>query len=113
MSNKMKLGVFLMGAGHHIGAWRHPQAAADAYESIDFYKQVALLAEKGKLDMLFISDALSLTEKSHPSELVRFEPLTLVSALAMTTSKIGLAATASRLIMNRFISPASLHQSTI
>lgn len=95
MSNKMKLGVFLMGAGHHIGAWRHPKAAADAYESIDFYKQVALLAEKGKLDMLFISDALSLTEKSHPSELVRFEPLTLVSALAMTTAKIGLAATAS------------------
>ncbi len=91
----MKLGVFLMGAGHHIGSWRHPNANANAFEDINFYKEMAQLAEKGKLDMLFISDALSLTKKSHPSELVRFEPLTLISALAMTTKHIGLAATAS------------------
>lgn len=95
VSKQMKLGVFLMGAGHHIGAWRHPNAAPDAFESIDFYKHVAQVAENGKLDMLFISDALSLTEKSHPSELVRFEPLTLISALSQATEKIGLAATAS------------------
>lgn len=91
----MKLGVFMMGAGHHIAAWRHPGSPADAFESIDFYKEAAQTAEKGKLDMLFISDALSLTELSHPSELVRFEPLTLIAALSASTSRIGLAATAS------------------
>ena len=92
---KMVLGVFFMGSGHHIAAWRHPHTPHDGYENIDFYIDLAKTAEKGKLDMLFISDALSLTEKSHPSELVRFEPTTLISYLAAVTEKIGLVATAS------------------
>jgi len=92
---KMVLGVFFMGSGHHIAAWRHPHTPHDGYENIDFYIDLAKMAEKGKLDMLFISDALSLTEKSHPSELVRFEPTTLISYLAVVTEKIGLVATAS------------------
>lgn len=92
---QMKLGVFLMGAGHHIAAWRNPETPADAYEDIDFYIHVAQTAERGKLDLLFVSDALSLTPLSHPSELVRFEPTTLISALAVATRKIGLAATVS------------------
>lgn len=92
---QLKLGVFLMGAGHHIAAWRNPGTPPDAYEDIEFYRRVAQTAEAGKLDMLFVSDALSLTPLSHPSELVRFEPTTLISALAMLTSRIGLAATVS------------------
>jgi FMN-dependent oxidoreductase (nitrilotriacetate monooxygenase family) len=95
MPGQMKLGVFLMGAGHHIAAWRVPEAPADAYEDIDFYRRTAQAAEAGKLDMLFVSDALSLTPLSHPSELVRFEPTTLVAALAMLTRRIGLIATVS------------------
>ena len=91
----MCLGVFFMGSGHHIAAWRHPNTPDDGYENIDFYVNLAKTAEKGKLDMLFISDALSLTEKSHPSELVRFEPTTLISYLAAVTEKIGIVATAS------------------
>ena len=92
---KMVLGVFFIGSGHHIAAWRHPHTPYDGYENIDFYIDLAKTAEKGKLDMLFISDALSLTEKSHPSELVRFEPTTFISYLAAVTEKIGLVATAS------------------
>lgn len=94
-NRKMKLGLFLMGAGHHIASWRHPNARADAYESIEFYKEAAKIAETGKLDMLFMSDGLSINELSHPSELVRFEPLTLLGALSVVTKNIGLAATAS------------------
>lgn len=92
---EIKLGVFLMGAGHHIAAWRHPSSPADAYEDIDFYINVAQTAERGKLDLVFISDALSLTPLSHPSELVRFEPTTLIAALSIVTKQIGLAATVS------------------
>ncbi|MGG3570949.1 LLM class flavin-dependent oxidoreductase [Bacillus gobiensis] len=92
---KMKLGLFLMGAGHHIASWRHPNVRADAYESIEFYTEAAKIAETGKLDMLFMSDGLSINELSHPSELVRFEPLTLLGALSMVTKNIGLASTAS------------------
>lgn len=95
MTKKMALGVFLMGTGHHIASWRHPDATADASENVAFFKEVAKKAEEGKLDMLFLSDGLSFNELSHPAELVRFEPLTLLSVLSTVTSKIGLTATAS------------------
>lgn len=92
---QMKLGVFLMGTGHHIASWRHPDAQADASENVEFFKEVAVKAEQGKLDMLFLSDGLSFNELSHPAEQVRFEPLTLLSVLSTVTKNIGLTATAS------------------
>lgn len=84
-----------MGFGHHIASWRQPNTPADSPENLDFYRDVAQIAERGKLDMLFVSDGLSFNHLSHPSELVRFEPFTLLGALSAMTSKIGLAATAT------------------
>ncbi|MFB7156311.1 LLM class flavin-dependent oxidoreductase [Lysinibacillus sp. NPDC056232] len=92
---QMKLGVFLMGTGHHIASWRHPDVPSDASESIAFFQHIAQVAEAGKLDMLFLSDGLSFNHLSHPAELVRFEPLTLHAALSTVTKNIGLTATAS------------------
>lgn len=91
----MNLGVFLMGTGHHIASWRHPHVQADGCEDFRFFCKIAQIAEKGKLDMLFLSDGLSFNELSHPAELVRFEPITLLAALSVVTSHIGLAATAT------------------
>lgn len=92
---EMHLGIFILGTGHHLAAWRHPEVPADGAEDLQFYKKVAQLAEKGKLDMLFLSDGLTFHQLSHPAEQVRLEPLTLLSALAAVTEHIGLAATAS------------------
>lgn len=91
----MHLGIFVLGTGHHIAAWRHPNVPADGAEDFDFFKEIAQIAERGKLDMLFLSDGLTFNHLSHPAEQVRFEPLTLLSALAVATKQIGLAATAS------------------
>lgn len=91
----MKLGLFLMGTGHHIASWRHPDVPSNAAESLDFFKKIAIKAEEGKLDMLFLSDGLSINELSHPAELVRFEPFTLQSVLSTVTKNIGLTVTAS------------------
>lgn len=63
--------------------------------NLDYFKELAKTAERGKLDMLFLADSLSIDSKSHPNVLTRFEPFTLLSALAQVTSKIGLTATAS------------------
>ncbi len=52
-------------------------------------------AEDAKFDMVFLADGLTSGVDAHPSMVARFEPLTLLSALAMVTDKIGLAATAS------------------
>jgi N-acetyl-S-(2-succino)cysteine monooxygenase len=95
VEKQINLGVFLMGTGHHMASWRHPDVPADGFEDFKFYQEIAKVAENGKLDMIFLSDGLSFNRLSHTAELVRFDPLTLLPALAAVTSKIGLAATAS------------------
>ncbi len=92
---KMHFGAFLAGTGSNMAAWRHPDAVADAAINLDYYKDLTLKAEAAKLDFVFFGDGLYISEKSHPNFLNRFEPLTLLAALAMVTSRIGLAATLS------------------
>jgi len=91
---QMHLGLFLQGAGHHVSGWRHPDAEAGS-ENFDLLRRVAKEAEDAKFDMIFLADGLTSGVDAHPSMVARFEPLTLLSALAMVTDKIGLAATAS------------------
>jgi len=91
---QMHLGLFLQGAGHHVSGWRHPDAEAGS-ENFDLLRRVAKQAEDAKFDMVFLADGLTSGVDAHPSMVARFEPLTLLSALAMVTDKIGLAATAS------------------
>lgn len=91
---QMHLGLFLQGAGHHVSGWRHPDAESGS-ENFDLLRRVAKEAEDAKFDMIFLADGLTSGVDAHPSMVARFEPLTLLSALAMVTDKIGLAATAS------------------
>lgn len=84
-----------MGTGHHMASWRHAEVPSDGFEDFNYFREIAQIAENGKLDMIFLSDGLSFNHLSHPAELVRLDPLTLLPALAAVTSKIGLAATAS------------------
>lgn len=92
---QLKFGAMLYGVGGHIAGWRHPQAQADASVSVDFYKSQAQKAEAGKFDLVFVADGLYINEKSIPHFLNRFEPLTILSALAAVTSPIGLVGTVS------------------
>ncbi|CAH1688383.1 N-acetyl-S-(2-succino)cysteine monooxygenase [Hyphomicrobiales bacterium] len=92
--SQMHLGVFVLGTGHHVSAWKLPDAWGNA-EDLSLLQHVASTAERGKFDLIFFADALNTGPTVHPSMMVRLEPLTLLSALAMTTSHIGLAATAS------------------
>ncbi|MFF2910399.1 LLM class flavin-dependent oxidoreductase [Paenibacillus sp. NPDC057934] len=92
---QLKLGAVLQGVGNSISFWRHPDIPINASVSLDFYKKQALKAEEGKFDLLFVADGLYINEKSNPHFLNRFEPLTILSALAGFTSNIGLVATLS------------------
>ncbi len=92
--DRMHLGVFVQAAGHHVGGWRHEQAQAGA-ENLHLLQTIARLAEAGKFDLFFLADGLSTGADAHPSMITRFEPLTLLGALAMGTTHLGLAATAS------------------
>jgi FMN-dependent oxidoreductase (nitrilotriacetate monooxygenase family) len=91
----MHLGAFLAGTGSNMASWRHPNAVPDAAINLDYYRGLTRKAEAAKLDFVFFGDGLYISEKSHPNFLNRFEPLTLLAALAMDTSHIGVAATLS------------------
>ncbi|CCV09861.1 LLM class flavin-dependent oxidoreductase [Mesorhizobium sp. STM 4661] len=99
-SRQMKLGAFLWATGHHIAAWRHPKAHVTAGIDIDHYIQLARIAEAAKFDMIFCEDAAGLREAnvgiaSQTSRSIGFEPISLLSALAVQTERIGLVSTAS------------------
>lgn len=90
---KLKLGAMIHGVGGGWEDWRHPDAITDASVNFDFYKREALTAEAGKFDFAFIADSVHITPNSSPHYLNRFEPLTILSALAAVTSRIGLVGT--------------------
>ncbi|APG93451.1 LLM class flavin-dependent oxidoreductase [Sinorhizobium americanum] len=92
---KITFGIMLQGAGGHMNAWKHPSGPADASVNLEFLKTTALKAEAAGIAFAFVADGLYINEKSIPHFLNRFEPLTILSALATVTSKIGLAGTVS------------------
>lgn len=92
----LSLGAFLMATGHHVAAWRHPDVPADAGLSFQQYKRLAQIAEAAKFDTLFVADSVAAPSAPIASRMARsdhFEPLTLLSALAAMTERIGLIAT--------------------
>ncbi len=91
---EMKLGMFFAPGGHHLAAWRHPDAYPAGF-SLDSYVKAARTAERGCFDLLFVADVFSLTPSANRADSFRFEPITLLSALAMATSRIGLVGTAT------------------
>lgn len=88
-------GIMLQGPGSHMHAWKHPSNAADASVNLPYYIDVARTAEAHGIAFGFVADGLYINEKSIPHFLNRFEPITLLSALATATTKIGLAGTLS------------------
>src|SRR5690606_7161332 len=86
--------------GHHIAAWRHPDAQADAGVNFKHYVELARRAEAAKFDAVFLADAVGVRNRnidslSRTARSDHFEPLTLLSALAAVTEQIGLIATVS------------------
>ncbi|MFS0638847.1 LLM class flavin-dependent oxidoreductase [Mesobacillus foraminis] len=96
---QMNLGAFFMVPGHHIASWRHPESQTDELLSFDLYRKLAETAEKGKFDMIFFADGYAVHDRDgngiEQSVNIRPDPVTLLSALAVVTKRIGLAATAS------------------
>lgn len=94
-ARQIHLGAIIQGASGNMSAWRHADAIADASINVDFVRDLAREAENARFDLLFVADGLHINAKSIPHFLNRFEPLTLLSALAFATSRIGLVGTLS------------------
>ncbi len=96
MANKQfHFGAMIHGVGGHMSLWRHPEIEPSQSVSLSYYVQQAQVAEIGLFDTVFIADGLYIHENSLPHFLNRFEPITILSALAMATEKVGLVGTIS------------------
>jgi N-acetyl-S-(2-succino)cysteine monooxygenase len=97
---QLHLNAFLLGTGHHVASWRHPDASAKGALDFAAYRDFAQQAEAAKFDALFLADSAAIWGGGSEDEALyrsdraeHFEPLTLLSSLAAVTEKIGLIAT--------------------
>ncbi|MEC1179606.1 LLM class flavin-dependent oxidoreductase [Metasolibacillus meyeri] len=95
MKKQVHFGAIIHGVGGHMSLWKHPKVNPAQSVSLDYYVKQAQTAEQGLFDVVFIADGLYINEKSLPHFLNRFEPVTILSALALATKHIGLVGTIS------------------
>ena len=93
-AERMHLGVYAAGTGNHVAGWRYPGASKSG-EDFTAFRRIAESAERGRLDFVFVGDNLACVPEEHPGMVARLEPLTLLSALAALTRRVGLIGTAS------------------
>jgi FMN-dependent oxidoreductase (nitrilotriacetate monooxygenase family) len=95
MNRQLHLNLFIHGRGHHEAAWRHPAASARSLTDIRYYTDLAVQAEAGLFDSVFLADSLALGEDVAHAPRAWLEPVTVLGALAAATRRIGLIATCS------------------
>ncbi len=100
MTKQLHLGAFMRPVGIHTAWWRYPGAYPDANFNLKHLVDFIQTLERGRFDAFFMADHLAVLNMSmaalrRSATVTSFEPLTLLSALAMVTQRIGLIATAS------------------
>jgi alkanesulfonate monooxygenase len=100
MTKQLHLGAFMRPVGIHTAWWRVPGAYADANFNLKHLVRFIQTLERARFDAFFMADHLAVLNMPiaalrRSATATSFEPLTLLSALAMVTERIGLVATAS------------------
>ena len=102
---QMTLVAFLQAQNctNYAGSWRHPSSMTD-YLTPEYYQRIARTLEDGKFDMAFFDDRLAMPDiygnghretVAHGVRAIKLEPTSVLMAMAMATSKLGLGATYS------------------
>ncbi len=84
-------------------SWRHPQSRLD-FMSADYYQDIGRVLERGKFHMGFFDDRLAMPDRftgdhahtvEHGIRCVKLDPVAVLMAMGMATSRLGLGATCS------------------
>jgi len=95
MKRQLHLNLFINSRGHHEASWRHSAASPLALTDIRYFQDLAQRAEAALFDSIFLADVLALGDDVAQSARTWLEPITVLAAVAVATSRIGLVATAS------------------
>ncbi|MGD0431970.1 MAG: LLM class flavin-dependent oxidoreductase [Acetobacteraceae bacterium] len=100
MTKQLHLGAVMRPVGIHTAWWRYPGAYPDANFNLMHLVRFIQTLERARFDAFFMADHLAVLNMPvqalrRSATVTSFEPLTLLSALAMVTERIGLVATAS------------------
>ena len=95
MTRKLRLNLFIDSRGHHEASWRHPATSPLPLTDIRYYQDLAQRAEAALFDSIFLADQLAVAQDVGQAARTWLEPLTVLSAIAVATGRIGLIATAS------------------
>src|ERR1700710_3041070 len=100
MTKQLHLGAVMRPVAIHTAWWRYPGAWPDANFNRKHLVRFIQTLERARFDAFFMADHLAVLNMPvqalrRSATVTSFEPLTLLSALAMATERIGLIATAS------------------
>jgi FMN-dependent oxidoreductase (nitrilotriacetate monooxygenase family) len=95
MARQLHFNLFIHDTGHHEASWRLPDADPTSNLSLEAHQHLAAVAEGAKFDSVFLADGPALWADPGRRPSGSLEPTVLLAALAVSTSRIGLIATAS------------------
>ena len=100
MTKQLHLGAVMRPVAIHTAWWRYPGAYPDANFNLTHIVRFIRTLEQACFDAFFMADHLAVMNMpvqalQRSATVSSFEPMTLLSALAMVTERIGLVATAS------------------
>jgi FMN-dependent oxidoreductase (nitrilotriacetate monooxygenase family) len=94
MPRQIRLNLNLQTAGRHDAAWKQLGDTRELVTDVDYYAGIAKLAERGKLDAIFLADSHgSLRGESTRRPWRGLDPTVLLAAIARDTERIGLVST--------------------
>lgn len=92
---QLHLNVNILHAGFSPAAWR--MGGVDPYAAFDIghFIRTTKIAERGKLDAIFLADQAAVSDRIDFRPITSLEPTIVLAILAAETERIGLIATAS------------------
>ncbi|MGU3502138.1 NtaA/DmoA family FMN-dependent monooxygenase [Mycobacterium sp. C31M] len=85
----------MLNVGIHTGSWQLTSEPATAFADPGYYVRMARIAERGRLDALFLADGPALREHPALRPSQALEPSVILAAVAAETDRLGLIGTLS------------------
>src|SRR5258705_2451334 len=95
MKRQLHLNLFFHNRGNRESSCRNPASSPLPLTDIRYYQDLAQRAEAALFDSVFLADQLALGGDVAQAPRTWLEPITVLAATAVATSRVGLIATAS------------------